>query len=138
MMETGAPQTRPKGRRPVAPEVWLAGAAASPGQPLSQQIYGHMRRAIIEGRLEPGGTIDEPAVAHHFGVSRTPVREALLRLRQDGLVEIRRQAGTFVAPIDRTRVEEGMIVREALEPRALEIACARTDQRTLDDLVALT
>ena len=138
MIVTAAPPARPKDRHQVAPEIWLAGAVASPGQPLSQQVYAHMRRAIIEGRLEPGGTIDEPAVAHHFGVSRTPVREALLRLRQDGLVEIRRQAGTFVAPIDRTRVEEGMIAREALEPRALEIACSRTDQRTLDDLAALT
>lgn len=113
---------------------WLSRAAIAPGAPLSEQVYAQLRYAIVTGELEPTTAIQEPAIAEHFGVSRTPVREALLRLRGDGLVIIRKQSGTFVAPIDRKRVEEGMLVREALEPRVVEIAAKLLSERELADL----
>ena len=113
---------------------WLSGNSIMPGAPLSEQIYKQLRLAIVTGRIEPTGLIQEPLIAKHFDVSRTPVREALLRLRADGLVTIRKQSGTFVAPIDPKRVEEGMLVREALEPRVVEIAATQLTERELTDL----
>ena len=117
---------------------WLAGMMIEVGAPLSDQIYGHLRTAIVVGNIEQGALIQEPLVAIHFGVSRTPVREALLRLRSDGLVVIKKQSGTFIAPINPARVEEGILVREALEPRVVEIAADRLSARELADLESET
>ena len=113
---------------------WLPSVTLNRDVPLRDQIYGALRRAIVTARIEPGTTLHEPGIAAHFTVSRTPVREALLRLREDGLVEIWRQSGTFVAPVDAARVEEGMLVREALEPRVIAHA---VDYLTDDILSAL-
>lgn len=121
-----------------APLTWLSNQSLTTGVPLSDQVYGELRRAIVTGALVPNTPIQEPAIATHFGVSRTPVREALLRLRDDGLVIIRKQAGTFVAPIDPKRVEEGMLVRESLEPRIVEVATDQLSEQQLADLAAET
>lgn len=117
---------------------WLPRTAVASGAPLSEQIYAQLREAIVTGSIEPETALQEPLIAEHFGVSRTPVREALLRLRGDGLVVIRKQAGTFVAPIDPKRVEEGMLVRDALEPRVVEISATLLTERQLSDLDAET
>lgn len=79
----------------------------------------------MAGDVAPGLTIQEPLVASYFGVSRTPVREALLHPRGDGLVTIKKQSGTFVAPVDAQSVEEVIWIREALEPRVAEITADR-------------
>ena len=118
--------------------LWLAGMNVRTGAPLSDQIYNQLRHAIVVGALAQGATIQEPLVAAHFGVSRTPVREALLRLRSDGLVIIKKQSGTFVAPIEPAMVEEGILVREALEPRVIEIAASRLSQREMAELESET
>lgn len=114
-----------------APLPWLQHAKIARRAPLSEEIYGELRKLIIGGDVAPGRAIQEPLVAAHFGVSRTPVREALLRLRNDGLVIIKKQAGTFVSPIDPRSVEEGMLVRDALEPRVAEIAAAQLTGRQI-------
>lgn len=119
---------------PPSPDIWLKDAVVRRDQPLPQQVYLMLRRVIVEGRLEPGVALNEPAITRHLNISRTPVREALLRLQRDGLIELRPQSGTFVAPIDITRVEEGMIVREALETRAVAIAAEQISDRVLADL----
>lgn len=116
------------------PDSWLEQAGVRRDQPLSPQVYTLLRRAIVEGRLRPGTALKEPALAARLQVSRTPVREAFLRLQQDGLLDLRPQSGTFVAPIDRTRVEEGMIVREALETRAAAIAAEKISASDLATL----
>lgn len=109
-----------------------------PGLPLSQHVYAHIRAMIVTGEIAPSEALHEPTIAERFGVSRTPVREALLRLRDDGLVIIKKQAGTSVAPIDPARVEEGMLVREALEPRVAELAAATISERDLAALASET
>lgn len=116
------------------PETWLKEAGVRRDQPLSPQVYALLRRVIVEGRLKPGTALKEPALAAHLKVSRTPVREAFLRLQQDGLLDLRPQSGTFVAPIDRARVEEGMIVREALEIRTAAIAARKISESELEAL----
>ena len=115
-------------------DTWPETPELQSGVVLSEQIYGYVRSAIVAGIVEPGMSVLEPDLAKRFGVSRTPVREALLRLRDDGLVIIKRQSGIIIAPIDKNRVEEAMIVREALEPRMAAMAAERISQRTVLDL----
>lgn len=119
---------------PGASIIWLQDVVLTSETPLSEQIYAHLRDAIVMGWMAPGIALHEPSLAKQFGTSRTPVREAMLRLRDDGLVDIKRQSGTFVAPIDHNRVEEGMMVREALEPRLAAMAASNMTDRHLADL----
>ena len=65
----------------------------------SDQAYIEIRDKIITTVMKPGEKISEKALAEEFGISRTPVREALMRLRYDGLVDILAQRGTYVSPI---------------------------------------
>ena len=70
---------------------------------------------IREARLPPGSRLSDTALAERIGVGRTPLREALLRLSEEGLVEIYPQSGSFVAPVRLQAVSEGQFVREHLE-----------------------
>jgi DNA-binding FadR family transcriptional regulator len=63
------------------------------------QVYAALREAIVRAELEPGRQLSENELAGRLGVSRTPVREALVRLRDERLVEIVPQLGTFVTRI---------------------------------------
>lgn len=116
----------------LAPQ--LEGASVAAGASLSHGIYDKIRGLIVSGDLAPGTTIHEPQIAAQFGVSRTPVREALLRLRSDGLVIIKKQSGTFVAPIDPLSVEEGILVRGSLEPQVAEVAANQIQSSHLSEL----
>jgi DNA-binding GntR family transcriptional regulator len=84
-----------------------------------EQTYAALRNAIVDLRLTPGARLSDVDVAAELKVSRTPVREALLRLADDGLVDVLPQAGTFVARISITAVREAQFVREALEVASL-------------------
>src|SRR5262245_15424093 len=105
--------------------------------PAGRAVYTSVRDAIIATELEPGQQISENELAARLGVSRTPVREALARLRDDRLVEIVPQLGTFVSRISVDGVDDAQFLREALECSAVRLAaqrCAATDLRELDDL----
>jgi GntR family transcriptional regulator, rspAB operon transcriptional repressor len=77
--------------------------------------------------LEPGRQISENEIADKLGVSRTPVREALARLRDDQLVQIVPQLGTFVSRISVAGVDDAQFLREALECSAIRLAAERAD-----------
>ena len=62
--------------------------------------YTWLKREILSGRIRPGQTLSENEIASQMGVSRTPVREAIIRLESEGLLNVRPQVGTVVAPID--------------------------------------
>jgi DNA-binding GntR family transcriptional regulator len=79
------------------------------------QIYEALREAIVRVTLLPGQAISETEMAASFGVSRTPIREALIRLADEGLIDIYPQAGTFVSRIDLAAVHEAQFVRQTLE-----------------------
>ncbi len=87
----------------------------SSGAPVRIQVYATLRRAIVRGDLAPGRQLSENELAAELGVSRTPIREALGRLRDDRLVEIVPQLGTFVTRIDPQAVRDAQFIREALE-----------------------
>jgi DNA-binding GntR family transcriptional regulator len=98
------------------------------------QAYGVLRAAIVGAELEPGRRLSENQLADLIGVSRTPVRDALARLRDERLVAIVPQLGTFVTLIDPEAVADAHFVRESLECNAIRLATARADAA---DLVAL-
>jgi DNA-binding GntR family transcriptional regulator len=94
---------------------------------ISAQIHAALRRDIIAGRLAPRAMLSEQEIAAGFGISRTPVREAMIKLAEEGLVEIFPQYGSFVAPIKLHDVFDSQFVREALECAAVERAVERLD-----------
>ncbi|MDJ0388443.1 GntR family transcriptional regulator [Roseomonas sp. E05] len=101
-------------------------ASSRPDAPPSRSpdLYARMKAEITSLRLSPGTQLQEVALGQRFGVSRTPVREALQRLLRDGLVE---RFGRFyrVIRLTETEVRELCELREALECMAVELAVAR-------------
>lgn len=91
---------------------------------IGPQAHQLLRRAIISARLPPGLPLSENELAARLGVSRTPVREALGRLAEEGLVDVFPQYGTFVAPIRLDEVLEARFIREALECAVIREASA--------------
>lgn len=83
--------------------------------PIAPQVYERVRRAIITLAMLPSEALSEKELSLQLGVSRTPVREALIRLADEGLIDILPQRGSFVAPIRIKDVEEAQFIREALE-----------------------
>ncbi|MCP8898456.1 GntR family transcriptional regulator [Gilvimarinus xylanilyticus] len=84
-------------------------------RPASGQIYAFIRDAIVAMELEPGQLISEAALAAKFGVSRTPVREALIKLANLGFVNVLPQRGTYVSRLSLEKIIEARFIREALE-----------------------
>ncbi|OAP36861.1 GntR family transcriptional regulator [Sinorhizobium glycinis] len=102
-------------------------------------IYQQLHAAIVSLALKPGISLQEKRIAEEFGVSRTPVREALLRLAEVGLVEIFPQSGTFVSRIPLSAIPEAVVIRKSLErttvERAAQVATAE-DIAQLDSIIA--
>lgn len=86
---------------------------------LAEQAASAIRTMITEGHLPPGEALSEMALADHLGVSKTPVREALLRLKQEGLVETSPRRGTFVFRMDEPQVRQLSRFRLVLEQAAI-------------------
>jgi DNA-binding GntR family transcriptional regulator len=83
-------------------------------KPLSEQAYEQIREAIVVGELVPGERLRDQDLAAELGTSRTPVREALRRLTDEGLVVIQPNSATLVAEIDRDQAAEAYPVLAAL------------------------
>ena len=94
----------------------MRGAQNQAGAPSSvDDIHDVIRDEIITLRLMPGAKVSENELARRFNTSRTPVREALLRLVDEGLVEVWPQRGTLITPISLQAVRRARFVREAIE-----------------------
>lgn len=83
--------------------------------PVAGQIFDHLRARIVSLELAPGTHLSRPALADSFGVSQTPIRDALLRLEQEALVTVHPQSSTMVAPIDLEQAQEAQFLRISLE-----------------------
>jgi DNA-binding GntR family transcriptional regulator len=90
-----------------------------------------LRNMIMEGELKPGSRIAESRLCTHFGVSRTPLREALKVLSAEGLVRLLPNKGATVVRVTRKEVEEIVPMLGALEALAGELACANIDKDTI-------
>jgi DNA-binding GntR family transcriptional regulator len=97
----------------------------------SKAIYHELREEIINLHLVPGTSISEKEISEKYNVSRTPVREAFVRLSQEGLLSIYPQKGTFVSLIDLSAVEEGRFLREHLERAVIRQACEEFPQEKI-------
>src|ERR671938_632674 len=104
------------------------------GVPARTQVYATLRDAIIRAELAPGRKLSENELANWLGVSRTPIREALVRLRDERLVAIVPQYGTFVSQISPQAVSDAQFLREALECAAIREAATLA---TEDDIALL-
>jgi DNA-binding GntR family transcriptional regulator len=82
-------------------------------------VVTELRRRILDLTMAPGSPVAEQEIAAELGISRTPVREALILLAQEGLVRIYPQVGTFVTRIDPAAVSDAQFVREALETASI-------------------
>lgn len=96
--------------------------SAQPRDPLSGSAYERIRAAIRDGKLTPGSRVTEGELASWLGVSRTPIREAILRLEQDGLFAYAPRQGLMVAALDYQAVIELYAMREVLEGTAARLA----------------
>src|SRR3954447_18511842 len=98
---------------------------------LSQRVMQRLRQAIIDGEFALGAAISEEMVANSFGVSRTPVREAMGQLQAQGLVVIRPQVGSFVFTPSADDINALCTFRIALEPKAAELAFRHDREGTI-------
>lgn len=94
-----------------------------------------LRSAIFRGDYAPGERLVISALAERFGVSATPLREALRRLSSEGLVELRSHGSAHVASVELTEANEIYELRRVLEPMALERAVDRGDDHYRDRVV---
>jgi DNA-binding GntR family transcriptional regulator len=101
------------------------------------QAYAVLRDAIVSGELTPGRQLSENELAELLGVSRTPIREALIRLGDDRLVAIIPQLGTFVSRISTSAVQDAQFIREALECSAIRLTAERAERGDLAALDAI-
>ena len=105
--------------------------------PIPEQVYRILRLAILTHRMPPGAVIVEKEITERLGISRTPVRDAIRQLADERLVSIKPQSGTFVAPIDRRQLEEGRLIRRALEVEGIRLASTHADGAAIDRLADL-
>lgn len=92
---------------------------------LAEEVTARLRHAIVAGQLKPGTSLAEPVLAEQFGASRAPIREALIALERDGLVEFNDRSRTRVRPLTVADFQEICSMRMALESMAARIAAAK-------------
>jgi DNA-binding GntR family transcriptional regulator len=112
--------------------------SATPGDPgfatKSDLAYTRVRGLILSGELAPGAVLPQAALAQQIGISTTPLREALRRLKQEGLVELDAHRDARVRPLDATEARDLLELRRSLDPLAASLAAQRRTDTDLDEL----
>jgi DNA-binding GntR family transcriptional regulator len=101
---------------------------------LRDQVADALRAAVATGQMEPGEIYSAPALATQFGVSATPVREAMLDLVKQGLVEVVRNRGFLVTRVSDDELDQIADIRLLLEPPAAAAAARRATARDVEEL----
>ena len=101
---------------------------------LRDQTYDIIKNMIILREIEPGKKINEEHIAKEIQVSRTPIREALCRLENEGIVTIIPRRGAFVSDLTENNVREILLIREVLEGLVVRLAVENMDAKTLQKL----
>jgi DNA-binding GntR family transcriptional regulator len=102
--------------------------------PLHDNVTDALRDLIVSGELLPGTKVREHALCTRFGISRTPLREALKVLASEGLVQLMPRRGAFVAELTQTEIDELFPIMAALEALAAETACSRLTNENIEML----
>lgn len=105
--------------------------------PLRDVVFNTLREAILKGELKPGERLMELQLAAKLGVSRTPIREAIRMLEQEGLAVTIPRKGAEVARMTEKDMEDVLEIREALDELAAKIACTRMTEDQLKQLEAI-
>ena len=102
----------------------------------SPQVFERLRGMIISLELPPGSPLSRAALAEQFGVSSTPVRDALMRLEEEGLVEVFPQYATVVSRIDVHRAQQAHFLRQALELEIVRMLALKPNAALVAELNA--
>lgn len=97
-------------------------------------VYETIRELIMTLELPPGSAISEKEIAEELEVSRTPVREAFLKLSEDELLTVLPQRGSFVTLIDLDHVEEARFLREQAETGMIKLACELISEQVVQQM----
>lgn len=125
---------------PIAAPPTQALAIAAARQSRAGVVYQQLKRDVSEFKLLPGDRFTETEISERLGVSRTPVRQALFRLQQEGFVEVLFRSGWRVLPFDFNQFEELYDLRMVLETTAVHRICenaAKVNPALLDSLAAI-
>jgi DNA-binding GntR family transcriptional regulator len=100
----------------------------------AEAVYGEIRRRILSGVLEPSAPLNQEALAPEFGVSVTPVREAVRRLEAEGLVHFQAHKSVIVAPLSFNELREIYDIRLTLDPYAASLATSKVTDEELNEV----
>src|SRR5262245_18370450 len=128
---------RPSLRPPAPAATTRAGGPARPELPSEYRVeeaYRYLKTRIMTATLPPGASLNEMEIAAALGTSRTPVREAIRKLEQEGLAMRYPNRWAIVTKVPMTDVLEIWQLREMLEPAACRMAADRVDRAALDRL----
>jgi DNA-binding GntR family transcriptional regulator len=103
---------------------------------LGQQVYQHLRERIYRMEIPPGSRLGVSEIAEQLGVSRSPVRDALMMLVNEGVVEVNSPGGYRVIQLTRGYVEDAFVVRRALELTAMRLCMTHLDRPRVEALRA--
>lgn len=101
------------------------------GRQAAPQVFERLREAILSLELTPGTTLSRTTLAGQFGVSSTPIRDALMRLEEEGLVDVFPQHATVVSPIDLTLAHQAHFLRRSLELEIVRSLALNPDPRLI-------
>ncbi len=102
--------------------------------PLRDVVFNTLREAILKGELKPGERLMELQLAAKLGVSRTPIREAIRMLEQEGLAVTYPRKGAEVAKMTEKDMEDVLKIRKALDELAVQLACDKITEQQLRQL----
>jgi DNA-binding GntR family transcriptional regulator len=105
--------------------------------PLRDVVFNTLREAILKGDLKPGERLMELQLAAKLGVSRTPIREAIRMLEQEGLAVTIPRKGAEVAKMTLKDMEDVLEIRDALDELAVRIACEKISEEQLGRLIGV-
>jgi len=106
-------------------------------RPLHSEVADRLRDLIVQGELEPGARLNERLLTERFGISRTPLREAIKMLASEGLVQLLPNRGAVVTAITRKSALDMFQVIGVLESLAGELACERATNEDIDEITRL-
>lgn len=122
------------GRAEFAPDEIVSGSSDGSGIDYRTKVdvaYEQLRRWILSGRLKPGQKLDQAWLAGHIRVSRTPLRQALLRLASERLIDAEPHRSAVVAPLSLIEIEDLYQSRRALESMLAEAGASRVTESTI-------
>ncbi|KUN24246.1 GntR family transcriptional regulator [Streptomyces antibioticus] len=115
-----------------------AATATTRQPPAADRVYDHVKQGVLERRYEGGTLLTEGELAEAVGVSRTPVREALLRLQVEGLIRLYPKKGALVLPVSAQEIADVVETRQLVEEHAARKAVPASPQliARLEELLA--